>query len=1248
MKYRVRLLGLPIVLVLLAALVMFSGCNVKPVPKPTIKGDLVIVSHTGEVTEEVRCAGEGIQYRINYQNNTSKPADIYIADPLPEGLVKVIPSDRGEYDRRGHLVKWRVGKVAPGDGGFVEVTAIVGAAKVLRNQATIEMEGLRPITTNTVETIVCAPPDLGWIPFDGKAKPGKPSAYMKDQTTMGVTVNFDIPGMFAYEKRVDDVLYHRLAVPGRAALADVGEPELPIVGQIIEVPYDVKFEIEIIKEDSIRLDGYNVYPAQELWDKEGAVTPFTVDKSIYQANKVLPGELATITAEDIGVMRGHRVVFLKANPVQYNPFTREAELYNQIEVRLNYDRPAQVEPIDSRLLSPAFEETVVRSVVNYLDQERFDTNGGVYEPGGADYLILTHGDFYTAGDATNPVVQLANWKRQKGHYTRVVDIDDIPAGQTAADIKDYLQNAYDNWYPPPTYVLLVGDAEFIPTHYETQHPFGDYNNAETGTDLYYATLDGTDYFPDLFIGRLPVDTLQEATAVISKTINYEQNPPENANFYTDATLIALFEDITSAPPPPDTEPEDGTEDRPWITNVEEVRAYLEDQGYNTERIYATSSGFPGDPWSSQPQNFENGDPLPTELTVAGDPANGIPGFPWDGDAGDINTAITNGVFLVTYRDHGNRGAWSRPFEFDRWDATGLANGAMTPVVISLACETAWFDNETDDDATLAGAATGNNAESFGEHFIRNANGGTVAFISATRVSTTGWNDFLMFGYHQAIWPNFDPAPGLLAGYPAIPDIESGRLRRMGQVLSFGKTYMANAYTASDVRLRHFEMYHLFGDPEMPIWVQQPGELDVEHPEGIGATGVQDFVVKVTDTATSDPVNSAVVALTRDDQLLAVRQTNPGGFARFTLNSMGDGEVQITVTLLDYRPYQGVILVNDGGALLNRLEPEDGPENQVVMVGGQNFSGDEQVEIYLGDQLLNTATAAADSFGQSGVDDVDIQVPSSYELGPVNVVAHGQDSERYASDVFYVRTANPIDLYTYSQWDSSTFGMTPGDDPTWNNPEIQFYDMGGNPVASNNLDVGSDYDVKATVYNDTDFDANDGKVTFRWANFGVAQPDRVWEEADTSPATLDVLAHDSTEAEIRWAPPSTGHLCMLVEIYHVEDINTDNNRGQENLHIGPTSSPAEVPFVVYNPTKKPLALHLEVRQLVTPGEQERLWGTWVKHPDPQVIEPGEAAEAMVIIDPKWADVDQGVQAEFALTAFIDGKVAGGVNFIIVNR
>ncbi len=1206
----------------------------------------VIISHLGELTQDMRTVGDLIRYRIYYDNPTRARVDVVITDKLARNLSRVTALNGGRYDQRTRTATWKIPGLLARQGAFVEVEAVIDSTGVVENQAFLRGLGARRGESNVVKTVVVAPPRTGWIPFGADSRRTEPPRpYMKDETTTGLTVNFDMDGMFVTETKVDGVTYHDLSIPGKATLMDVGRPRLPIVGALVEVPHGVTLTPHAVKSRSVTLGDYNVRPMQELTPRQpGPRRGFSVDRATYLSDAPYPGPLARVQARDVGVMRGHRLVFLKVFPVQYNPVTRQMRVFSNIEVRLDYDHPAQIQRIPRRLRSPAFEATLRNSVLNYKNVLRF---GGVgdYQKArtGCHYLILTDPTFYNATDPNNPVVRLQNWKRRKGLLTEVVDVTTIAGGNTAASIRTYLQNAYDTWDPAPTYVLLVGDADLVPRNDGVLHDWHHdnlNNNTPIGTDLTYAELDGSDYFPDVFIGRLPVDSLAQAGDVVDKIIGYEQRPPAvpaNANYYQDTSLVCLFEDVWQT--------SNGTEDPSFriVEFAEAIRTFLNAQGYNTQRIYSRSGNF-----AQGPQRYENGTALPVDLTINGNPGAGIPGFAWNGGPADISAAINGGNFLVTYDGHGGPATWARPL-FTAAHIAALNNPGSFPVVLSFACMTGWFDNEVNPNNvdTVPGQAgmqgLGVNDESFCELLLRRANAGAVAVIGSSRISWEN-NDVMMLGAYKAIWPEFAPNP---PSSLVIPQMQMGPLTRMGQILNFCKIYMANAYADGFTRESSFEMYHLFGDPEMPLWTRAPVALAVDCPRGIGSTGAQDFVVTVTEQAGGAPVQSAAVALTRRvttggvavDRILDSQLTSPDGVVRFGLNDIGAGDIDITVTAPGYLPFTGTIGAVSGGAVLNRLDPDNGPEGQTIHVGGQGFGGNENVDIYFGGQLMRTVPAPNGSFGQAG-SDVDIQVAAPYPLGPVNVVALGQQSGRCAADVFQVRSRNPIDLWTYSQWDPSTWSLNPGgDNPVWNNPEIQLYD-GATAVDSNNLVAGHTYTMKVGVHNDTGFTANQTKVVFRWANFGIGGP---WFDFHT--ASLDVPPGGAT-AEAPFTPPQTGHVCVLAEIFHMEDVSPGNNQGQENLHVGPTQSPAEVGFLIWNRTRKPAAVFLEVRQMIRPDRvgKEPLWATKVVHPDPQVLQPGDRAEARVVVDP-GATIRKGTKAEFAVTGFIDGEMVGGVNLII---
>jgi hypothetical protein len=264
---------------------------------------------------------------------------------------------------------------------------------------------------------------------------------------------------------------------------------------------------------------------------------------------------------------------------------------------------------------------------------------------------------------------------------------------------------------------------------------------------------------------------------------------------------------------------------------------------------------------------------------------------------------------------------------------------------------------------------------------------------------------------------------------------------------------------------------------------------------------------------------------------------------------------------------------------------------------------------------------------------------------VNVNAVGATSHRRAVRTFQVRDKNPVDLWLYDQWNSATWTVHPGDNPTWNNPDIQLYDSAGTPVDSSNLQVGQSYTVRATVRNAASFAAQNVNVVYEWENYGAGGP---WQAFATPFVVVDAPASGTATADNEFIPFVTGHVCVLVRIEHAEDIDSSNNSGQENLHVGYASSPAEACFIVWNRTDAAAPVHFEVRQLRGPKKTQILWASWVKHPDPQILQPGDRAEACVIVDPEKADVPVGATAEFAVTCFIGSTMIGGVNLLITRK
>jgi hypothetical protein len=1098
-------------------------------------------------------------------------------------------------------------------------------------------------STNNKESIgsnqLFQPDDYNWVPFDEEAKPGQELAVLpKSSDTMGICVDASFFGMYRKTVTVMNITFDILKIPGATHLTQLGLPTVPMVTRYLEIPqissdgkHPVNIDVDVFYSDWKDLDDYNVYPAQEFaYEVENETYPgFQYDEVFYNTtNSFYPGDIATADgAKDSSMIfvRGHRLLALNLFPVRFNPVAKQVRVYTKIEVKLNYDQPAQTDPVSSRIFSPMFEDLLDNMVLNYeyspsqllapfydFDEEQGRT--------GAEYLIITHDNFY------NAIVPLANWKETKGVTTRIVKTSDISAAAppTAAEISDYIQDAYDTWSPAPSYVLLVGDSEFITTHYETVHPSDSHGGFEIATDLYYSTVHGEDYFPDIYLGRLSVDTAAQTTTIVNKILKYEQQPPADQDFYNNIAAAAYFQDQDDWSGPPWNvwvNLRDGYEDRRFVLTSEEIRDFLVDEGYTVERIYEADNPAGQNPthYNDGPYAFyDDGDPLPDDLEW--------PDFRWDGDTDNITDIIESGCFLMYHRDHGGSenywdhddffwggsDGWGHP-EYDTGDIATLTNGDLLPFVLSVECQCGWFDGEIDQNND---PALTHNTESFCEMFLRQAGGGAIAAIGSTRNSRSGYNDNLAKGFIDAIWPNFNTT------------YASGGLYKFGQILTYGKAYMSTIHGYTDDFVQPtFELFHLFGDPELSLWTSQPKELTVTHPTTIGSDGPQNFVVTVESEGTA--VHHAKVCLQKGSDVYEVGYTDTHGQIIFEITPSTSGDMNITVTKHNYKPYQGSIEVTDNGATFT-VDPSISYIGYSVTLEGNNFLGDEEVDIFFGGTTADTTVTAS-----SGSFSVSFTVPSITPGDLLNVIAVGKTSGRTGVDYFKCLLEDTTcDPYIYSQWDSSTWHLNPdGGDPRWNNPEIQLYEKDTmTPVASNNLVIGTTYVIEATIYNNLDVEASGTDVSFEWAFWGAGQKDWNFIGMDT----IDVPGSGSKTAQIDWTPSVTGHNCIKVTIDQYWDEDWDNNVGQENTHVQPVSSPAEISFTLTNPMQMPALIYLEATYL----DGREMWPAVIHREYPQVIEPFQNDTVVFIIEVP-DQIDEGTKGYYKIDAYLDDYLLGGI-------
>jgi hypothetical protein len=642
-----------------------------------------------------------------------------------------------------------------------------------------------------------------------KTCPGGERANLEPVVDIAESDNRHIRGVVRFGEpklatvRAEGEQFTDVELPGvQAGTGEPGLPGVPVFHRVVAVPQGAKASISVKPNfqtvSTLRLNLHPVQPEpmdrvtqageNERFPAERFEKPkFTRNKEIYATDRLFPAEVGGVV--HLGQARDLAMAQFSIAAGQYNPIAQTLTLFESVEFEIVFEggdgaflKTTSLSPFESASSTLA-ESAINAGVIHNYQVKDFRHILNI----GEEFLILTHPDFRPAADA------LAAWKNQKGILTHVYNVRDGagPGPDTRAAIDAFIENRYYHSIIRPSYVLLLGDAEFIPPFYVSTS-----GSATTGSDYPYALLPGDD-LPDFALGRIPVDTLDQANTVVNKIISYEKDPPSLKSFYKNVGIASQFQCCRDWP-------YIGRDQRSFIETSELVRNELLTHSYGVDRIYTkTVEGTGG----STPIRYYNGTLLPPAIGSGS-------GFAWDGDTTDIINAWNNGRFLFLHRDHGWENGWAHPGFTSTNVTANLTNGELQPVVFSVNCASGLFDNET------AGGDYGTNAASvyFSERLLRKADGGAVGILGDTRNSPTWANSALTRGFFDAVWPNTVPTFG-----------GGASKRRLGDILNHGKLYLATqvgvagttvAPTASNLTSELY-MWHVIGDPTLEMWKSVP-------------------------------------------------------------------------------------------------------------------------------------------------------------------------------------------------------------------------------------------------------------------------------------------------------------------------------------------------------------------------------------------------------------------------------------------
>ncbi|MFX1244687.1 MAG: DUF4350 domain-containing protein [Promethearchaeota archaeon] len=443
-----------------------------------------------------------------------------------------------------------------------------------------------------------------------------------------ITVQVGEYSIITYAFETDS--YQALLIEDTEVTTTYGQPTIPFKNLLYSLPEGVHpLSVQIQKQETELISGLSLIPGaapMHLASSHRTQDELYFSEQGYSDSTFTPVEF--LDYQTVG-MKGQPGVLVNLHLLQYNPVQKQAHLITCLEFDLVFSA------------SVAWSE---------LTSNPYDSQ---YNGAGQGYVIVAPTAFLSA---LNTFVQ---WKSDLGFDVSITTIENVYATYSGRDRAEQLRNFVIASFTENAtqYFLLVGDCDVVPTR-EVWDPYlaGGLDNGTEPSDMYFECLDGdwdanannlfgeaddaVDFFPEVSVGRLPVQTLTEAEDVLSGIIQLESNPSPG-NWMDDFLLIG-----------PDCF---GMGDGANMLEEELNQWFLYDSFFDVHRLYPT-----------------------------------------DGSLSNTNviSRLNTGVGIVDFFDHGWYGGWVGALnEEDYGEVSGLVNGARRPFAFAMACETAAFDAE---------------------------------------------------------------------------------------------------------------------------------------------------------------------------------------------------------------------------------------------------------------------------------------------------------------------------------------------------------------------------------------------------------------------------------------------------------------------------------------------------------------------------------------------------------------------------
>lgn len=309
--------------------------------------------------------------------------------------------------------------------------------------------------------------------------------------------------------------------------ATPGEPELPSrIVHVLVPPGANNLDLQLTATQTKVAEAVQVCPTQPGQTADEPQPYVQPNEVLAPTDALYPAQVGSL----VGTARlgGYQLAVVRLNPVRYNAARRELYLATSITATLSFDEGTVLSDVATPRTDVA-RNTVLALASNPEDIDRFaprlaaalDQTSSPTGPtrtvaadNSAVYLLITNNSL---ASAFQPLVTR---RTSQGKPGQLLTVETIESAYSGVDRQEKIRNCIRFYYQNhgTVWVALGGSETVVPARYV---------EGNIPVDLYYSCLDGdwnadnTDLYPEVWVGRIPVATAAQATAYVDKLVRFE-------------------------------------------------------------------------------------------------------------------------------------------------------------------------------------------------------------------------------------------------------------------------------------------------------------------------------------------------------------------------------------------------------------------------------------------------------------------------------------------------------------------------------------------------------------------------------------------------------------------------------------------------------------------------------------------------------------------------------------------------------